>query len=559
MVSIVIGIIARNEDRDIAKEFFELLKISWEVYEDGRKYDAVLCNGVVPHEPNAPLTVMYGALEDSVESYREMDGLLRNWRVEMDWKGNSFPVYHNACEQPPRSEMFLAGEKPNDSTVVILVENGCNVARIGYDLFGEVGEILCKGQPAEYAAIPTLELHAAILRNLMVEAGVPFAEVPAVPDGFDFSACLTHDIDFSGIKDHVCDHTMFGFLYRALLKTALDALRGKNGWEKVRKNLSAALSLPAVYLGLAKDFWDQFERYRKIETGLKSTFFFLPYKGVAGKAAPGRRACKYDIRDLQRTVSQLVSAGCEIGLHGINAWHDWQKGKMEADRIASVTGKPIQGTRMHWLYFDEHSPEMLEKAGLTYDSTFGYNDAIGFRAGTAQVFKPLGAQRILELPLTIQDTAMFYSDRMNLKEDRALILCRDIIEKISTFGGVLVVNWHDRSLAPERLWGDFYERLLNEIKSHRVWFATGSEVTDWFRKRRAVRFTEVEDEDGTRRLKIGGVEKGEGPDLTLRLYGDWDAGAEAKDSGKGYREMPLREDMELKVPPLGKERLFRQD
>ena len=32
----------------------------------------------------------------------------------------------------------------------------------------------------------------------------------------------------------------------------------------------------------------------------------------------------------------------------------------------------------------------LEKAGFSYDSTVGYNETIGYRAGTAQVFKHPG-------------------------------------------------------------------------------------------------------------------------------------------------------------------------
>ena len=39
---------------------------------------------------------------------------------------------------------------------------------------------------------------------------------------------------------------------------------------------------------------------------------------------------------------------------------------------------------MHWLYFDQNSPKTLENAGANYDSTVGYNETVGYRAGTAQ-------------------------------------------------------------------------------------------------------------------------------------------------------------------------------
>jgi hypothetical protein len=79
---------------------------------------------------------------------------------------------------------------------------------------------------------------------------------------------------------------------------------------------------------------------------------------------------------------------------------------------------------------------------------------------------------------------------MNLRQHDAAALCRAVVTNAKRFGGTVVVNWHDRSLAPERLWGDFYRGLLREVEcGHRVWFATAGEAVDWFRWRRCVRFT----------------------------------------------------------------------
>ncbi len=46
---------------------------------------------------------------------------------------------------------------------------GTVIARIGYDLFPEVRFLLDEGQPVANAGIPTLELHIAVLRDLIVE------------------------------------------------------------------------------------------------------------------------------------------------------------------------------------------------------------------------------------------------------------------------------------------------------------------------------------------------------------------------------------------------------
>ena len=124
-------------------------------------------------------------------------------------------------------------------------------------------------------------------------------------------------------------------------------------------------------------------------------------------------------------------------------------GAKRCAQLTSLTAQPTAGVRMHWLYFDADSPRQLEAAGFDYDSTWGYNDAVGYRAGTSQVFR-LAGTKLMELPLSIMDSALFYPRRMGLTDREAMQLCRRIVANARRFGGTVVINWHDRSLAPER-------------------------------------------------------------------------------------------------------------
>ena len=145
---------------------------------------------------------------------------------------------------------------------------------------------------------------------------------------------------------------------------------------------------------------------------------------------------------------------------------------------------------MHWLYFGEQSPAILEKAGIPYDSTVGYNETVGYRAGTTQAYKPLDTTRMLELPLHIMDTALFYPNRMALSPQEAKeLVSHDHRQRGSIRRGHVTVNWHDRSIASERCWGDFYVGLVAELKSKGAWFATAAETVAWFRERRASGFS----------------------------------------------------------------------
>jgi hypothetical protein len=71
-------------------------------------------------------------------------------------------------------------------------------------------------------------------------------------------------------------------------------------------------------------------------------------------------------------------------------------------------------------------------------------------------------------------------------------MCRVIIANAKRFGGTVVVNWHDRSLAPERLWGDCYRQLLDLLSSdNRPWFTTADRAVQWFLWRRSIRFSRI--------------------------------------------------------------------
>jgi hypothetical protein len=52
----------------------------------------------------------------------------------------------------------------------------------------------------------------------------------------------------------------------------------------------------------------------------------------------------------------------------------------------------------------------------------------------------------------------------------------------------LSVNWHDRSLAPERNWDGLYAALLTRLRRAGACFSTAGRAVQWFRCRRAARF-----------------------------------------------------------------------
>jgi hypothetical protein len=487
----MIGVAASSQELELAEEFFQLFKTPWEPVSSGRRYRVALVTPNGGDEVDADLVIVYGSAEIEFDRVRRVPVTRLSGPIDVQDGHGRFPIYRElarfgvpatpgalCCEGQPVEYRWRSG--------------GRTVRRIGYDLFEELRFLLAKGQPTRYAATPTLELHIDLLRRTLIDQCVPFAEVLPRPNGHDFIACLTHDIDFCGIRRHRFDRTLAGFVARASIGTALGVARRRRTVGDLVRNCEALVRLPLVFLGLAPDLWRPFRDYAHADGSRPSTFFLLPFRDRPGAAPDGstnrHRAAAYQASEIRSELATAAKRGAELGVHGIDAWRDEASGRAEIAALAGADRTRRVGVRMHWLYFDARSPQALEAAGFAYDSTCGYNDAVGFRAGTAQVFQ-LPGSRLLELPLTIMDSALFYPARMNLREHDAAAICHDVVEHATRFGGSVVINWHDRSLAPERLWGRFYERLLAEIEDgHRVWFATAGQAVEWFGWRRSIRF-----------------------------------------------------------------------
>jgi len=549
----MIGVIAQATDHTVVREFFELFKTPWEFYRPDRHYDVVLSTiEGTPGDVDAPLVVVYSAATVAGDADTSVRASASGSSM-LSYKGRRLPIYGPSRTFERGADCLIDAAAQKAAATVVPSRDGVRVT-IGYDLFREIGWLLTHGQPAANADIPAVELHIQLLRDLIVEYAAPLVEIPPIPDGHRLIACLTHDVDHPALRLHTMDHTALGFLYRALAGSVVDALRGRVSARHVLLNWLAALKLPLVHVGLAKDFWWEFDRYLSLEAGRPSTFFVIPFGGDPGRTADGpaprRRAAAYGARDIVDRIGQLASSGCEIGVHGLDAWCDSARGRDELHEIARIAGAASIGVRMHWLYGGVQSAASLEKAGFAYDSTCGYNETVGYRAGTTQVFKPLEAIRLLELPLHVMDTALFYPAHLHCSPAEARQRVRAIIDNALQFGGAVTVNWHDRSLAPERLWGGAYVELLEELTRAGTWFAQASQAVAWFAKRRSAAFDAVTRESGRLRVNASADSAVGVPALRLRIHparapGRFSASAGSRTSR--VVDLPLRDTLEARV------------
>jgi len=550
----MIGVVVHPTERAAVAEFFELFKTPWEFHRNDGRYDVLICTRKQVPPNTARLVLLYSA--EPTEPDAEAGPLVKSGRAGaiMVYAGRSIPVYSNLATFP-RNRFVSLVEESTGEPAAFLNDSGDNIIlRIGYNLFSEMRYMLEAGQPAVNAGIATLELHISLLRDLITKSGIPIVEIPPSPPGHSFITCLTHDIDHPILRNHCCDLTMVGFLYRATIGTAAKFCCRRKSLKDLRINWTAALRLPLIYLGMAKDFWREFDRYLEIEAGMASTYFVIPTRNDAGRPLAGngisRRAVRYDVSDVKPQLQRVISSGCEVALHGIDTWADSGKGREERERVTQTLGTTVTGVRTHWLFFNEKSPAALEGAGFSYDSTVGYRETIGYRAGTAQAYKPLTAGHLLELPLHVMDTALFYPNYLNLSEADAKRMVWKMIDNAAEFGGALTINWHDRSIAPERLWDGFYLKLLRELKGRGPWFATADQAVSWFRKRRSAAVEATLDEKGNVRIKASAKLDNNLPGLKVRMHkpGIWNGMEKmSAQSSSNFVDLDLNEKIDTEI------------
>ena len=336
-------------------------------------------------------------------------------------------------------------------------------------------------------------------------------EIPAGPWGHSYVVALTHDVDVTSVRE--CRLVTTG--YAAFQCFA-------------QGNIRAGFQLLLAWCGIGNDPWVLFKRWMAFEDqlGVRSTFFFVPKKDEPGIRAHQYRAVGYAInKDILR---ELAHHGWELGVHGIDNWTDAEQGKCEM----AALGMKAAGNRTHWLLLDEKSWQMLDEAGYAYDTTFGYNDDVGFRAGTLQVYKPRSVKKLLELPLNIQDLGLFgkfcwaptahdweKTPCLHLDESVARIQCNDIFDYALKYGGAVTILWHYENLTPPRDWSGMYTELVKRAQADGAWVTTAGNVVEWFEARRKTSITLFQDKNKIT-IRIQNLNLFQCPPLRVRLHID---------------------------------------
>src|SRR5260370_10112386 len=177
----MIGVIADSADHGVVREFFELFKTPWEFHRKNQQYEVVICAGECQFAAEAKLTLIYAGKEAHFDDQHKIPVESRtSSSCSLAYHGNRIPIYGDAITFASKDGSFLVDENTQECAAYLDTNGERYLARVGYDLFAEVRTLLTVGQPPATAAIPTLELHIALLRDLITGCGISLVEIPSV-------------------------------------------------------------------------------------------------------------------------------------------------------------------------------------------------------------------------------------------------------------------------------------------------------------------------------------------------------------------------------------------
>jgi hypothetical protein len=209
------------------------------------------------------------------------------------------------------------------------------------------------------------------------------------------------------------------------------------------------------------------------QNGLRSAFYF-----IAGHTA-GTIDGVYSLDDpwIRELLQRVAARGHEIGLHpSYNTFCDSAATKAEFTHLVSVCQQlgieqSAWGGRQHYLRW--RNPDTWQNwndAGLSYDSSLGFADEVGFRSGVCYEYSAFNLStrtrlNLVERPLIVMDaTILGDAERPNgaVPVANAVPLIVDYKRRCAMFDGDFTLLWHNTWLLQQRQQAA-YRRCVEEL------------------------------------------------------------------------------------------------
>lgn len=334
-------------------------------------------------------------------------------------------------------------------------------------------------QRGQERVLPVQELADRFARAADAAGEVPLPRLAPWPEGRSWAAAITHDLD-----------VVSGWPLFAAMRWLELARKGEiaRALRSVGSGIGAALANPV------RDGVERFIRLER-EAGIRATWFVLAGNPDVESWRTGDVTYRLEGTTARALLEALLQAEHEVGLHGsLKSAASADRMGEEREVIRKVAGKEPVGIRQHFLRMTPGSTaDHAQRAGFTYDATYGFADRSGFRLGAADLL-PMWNDARAE-PLQLSQAPLAWMDRTFSKyqgeenPERWVDDALDLARTCREVSGLWVGLWHPNvvpALGYPDTWPAF-ERLLHSLVKEGAYIAPLEELTSWRLARRGLR------------------------------------------------------------------------
>jgi peptidoglycan/xylan/chitin deacetylase (PgdA/CDA1 family) len=203
--------------------------------------------------------------------------------------------------------------------------------------------------------------------------------------------------------------------------------------------------------------------------GLRSAFYFLAHRDQR----PRDGAYLFEAPWVRSLIGRIAQRGHEIGIHpSFPTYRDAERTREELERLRRVADaagvrQDEWGGRQHFLrWTNPDTWRNWEAAGLDYDSTLAYSEAIGFRTGTCHPYRAFDVRErrpldLREEPFQVMDVTLLSSMGLSLDAAREAVL--EVAAQCRRHRGRLGILWHNNTLLRSAREQQWYASLIEAV------------------------------------------------------------------------------------------------
>jgi uncharacterized protein DUF7033 len=279
------------------------------------------------------------------------------------------------------------------------------------------------------------------------------------PEQIPFRVKLTHDVDDVGMPFDLRSTLAHSLKRRSPSATVRDLFALISSSDPM--NLFLVRKLAAISKG----------------RGLHSAFFWKC-------SARTPHDSGYSLNDprIQRMIGELRKSNFEVGVHpGYDTFHHRQSLSREIGELKRALHEEFPGGRQHYLRWTPRTWLDWESCRLRYDSSVGFADHIGFRAGTSFPFRPWCWEEnrelnLIEVPLILMDCTLVKYMRLSLQEGLQRVCM--MVKRVEETGGLFTLLWHNTPLMDPDYDG-WYEAVLNLLDGAKAYDVPRAAANLW--------------------------------------------------------------------------------